>query len=41
VYTIGRSRLQPKFQPRQVSLSMIERIATAIDDLDSLGAVGL
>jgi hypothetical protein len=41
MYTIGRSRLQPKFQPRQVSLSMIERIATAIDDLDSLGAVGL
>lgn len=41
VYTLGRSRLQPKFQPDRVSLTMIERIATAIDDLDSLRAVGL
>jgi hypothetical protein len=41
VYTIGRSRLQPRFQPDQVSLVMIERIAAAIEDLDSLGAVGL
>jgi Phosphotransferase enzyme family len=41
VYTIGRSRLQPNFQPDEVSLAMIERIATAIDDLDSLGAVGV
>jgi hypothetical protein len=41
VYTIGRSRLQPSFQPDAVSLEMIERIAAAIDDLDSLGAVGL
>ena len=41
VYTIGRSRLQPRFQPDRVSLTMIERIATAIEDLDSLGAVGL
>jgi hypothetical protein len=41
VYTIGRSRLQPSFQPRPVSLMFIERIAAAIDDLDSLGAVGL
>lgn len=39
VYTIGRSRLQPNFQPGRVSLTMIERISTAIDDLDSLGAV--
>jgi Phosphotransferase enzyme family len=41
VYTIGRSRLQPKFQPEQLSLTMIERISTAIDDLGSLTAVGL
>ena len=41
VYTIGRSRLQPRFQPEGVSLTMIERIAAAIDDLDSLAAVGL
>jgi hypothetical protein len=41
VYTIGRARLQPKFQPDEISLPMIERTAAAIDDLDSLGAVGL
>ena len=41
VYTLGRSRLQPNFQPERVSLTMIERISTAIDDLDSLEAVGL
>jgi hypothetical protein len=41
VYTIGRSPLQPRFQPERVSLTMIERIAAAIDDLDSLAAVGL
>ena len=41
VYTMGRSRLQPNFQPDGVSLTMIERISTAIDDLDSLGVVGL
>jgi aminoglycoside phosphotransferase (APT) family kinase protein len=41
VYTIGRSRLQPRFQPDEVSLTMIRRIAVAIEDLDSLGAVGL
>jgi hypothetical protein len=41
VYTIGRSRLQPRFQPEDVSLTMIGRIATAIADLDGLGAVGL
>ena len=40
VYTIGRSRLQPNFQSDRVSLTMIERISTAIDDLDSLRAVG-
>jgi hypothetical protein len=41
VYTIGRSRLQPSFQPERTSLTMIERISSAIDDLDSLAAVGL
>jgi hypothetical protein len=41
VYTIGRSRLQPTFQSDEVSLVMIERIATAIDDLDSLRALAL
>jgi hypothetical protein len=41
VYTIGRSRLQPTFQPDDVSLAMIERISSAIVDLDSLGAVCL
>lgn len=41
IYTIGRSRLQPSFQPDEVSLAMIQRIAAAIDDLDSLGVVGL
>jgi hypothetical protein len=41
VYTIGRSRLQPSFQPEEIGLTMIERLAAAIDDLDSLGAVGL
>jgi hypothetical protein len=41
VYTIGRSRLQPRFQPEETSLTLIGRIAAAIDDLDSLGAVGL
>ena len=41
LYAIGRSRLQPSFQPADISLAMIERIGAAIDDLDSLGAVGL
>jgi hypothetical protein len=41
VYTIGRSRLQPRFAPEELSLTMIGRIAAAIEDLDSLGAVGL
>ncbi len=41
VYTLGRSRLQPSFQPDEIALMLIERIATAIDDLDSLRAVGL
>lgn len=40
-YTIGRSMFQPKFQPDQTCLTMIERISAAIEDLDSLRAVGL
>ena len=39
VYTMGRSRLQPNFAPEKVSLTMIQRISTAIDDLDSLRVV--
>jgi len=41
LYTLGRSRLQPNFQPAAVALTLIERIAAAIDDLDSFAAVGL
>jgi hypothetical protein len=41
IYTLGRSRFQPRFQPEQVSLTMIRRIATAIEELESLRAVGL
>lgn len=41
LYTLGRSRLQPKFQPEDISLTLIGRIATAIDDLASFSAVGL
>ena len=41
LYTLGRARLQPRFQPDAVSLALIARIAAAIDDLDSLRAVGL
>lgn len=41
VYTIGRSRLQPRFQLGEVSLTMIRRISAAIEDLDSFAAVGL
>jgi hypothetical protein len=41
VYTIGRARLQPKFQPDEISLPVIERTAAQIDDLESLAAVGM
>jgi hypothetical protein len=41
LYTLGRSRLQPNFQPEEVSLTMVRRIGAAITDLDSFGAVGL
>jgi hypothetical protein len=41
VYTLGRSRLQPRFQPDEVSLTMVRRISAAIHDLGALSAVGL
>jgi hypothetical protein len=41
IYTLGRSRLQPRFQATDMALTVIGRIAAAIEDLDSLGAVGL
>jgi hypothetical protein len=40
-YTLGRSRLQPAFQPDAVSLTLIGRIAAGMEDLASLSAVGL
>lgn len=40
VYTLGRSRFQPSFQPPETSLLMIERIAAAIEDLGTLEAFG-
>ena len=38
--TIGRSPLQPKYQPDEISLANLERITAAFDDLDTLSAVG-
>ncbi|WKK14877.1 hypothetical protein QYN14_26635 (plasmid) [Rhodococcus ruber] len=35
LYTIGRSVLQPSVQPDSVSRINIERLATAIEDLDT------
>ncbi|MFJ9390482.1 phosphotransferase [Nocardioides sp. NPDC101246] len=40
-FTIGRAWYQPKMQPDEISLAIIERIATAIDDLDAFAAVGV
>jgi len=40
-YTIGRHWLMPKYQPDEISLPIMERTGTAIDDLESLKAVGL
>ena len=40
-FTIGRSALQPKMQPVELCLPIIERAATAIHDLDALDAVGV
>ena len=41
IYTLGRSRMQPHFQAPEIARTLIGRIAAAIEDLDSLGAVGL
>lgn len=38
--TIGRSPLQPRYQPDEISLANLERITAAFADLDTLGAVG-
>lgn len=40
-FTIGRAWYQPKMQPDEISLAIIERIATAIDDLDCFDALGI
>ncbi|WP_280236749.1 phosphotransferase [Nocardia cyriacigeorgica] len=37
--TIGRSALMPEFQPADICRAIVHRTATAIMDLDSLGAV--
>lgn len=39
LYTIGYGPLQPKMQPDDVCLANIERLAQAVVDLDSLGAI--
>jgi len=40
-FTIGRAFYQPKMQPDAVSLACIKRVAAAIEELQSLDAVGL
>jgi hypothetical protein len=37
--SIGRSAIQPKFQPDSTSLGILERASNAILDLDTLGAI--
>lgn len=39
--TIGRAAYQPRMQPDDTCRSVIHRLSTAIDDLDSLAAIGL
>jgi hypothetical protein len=39
-FTIGRAAYQPKMQPVETCLAIIRRLSSAIDDLDSLGAIG-
>jgi aminoglycoside phosphotransferase (APT) family kinase protein len=39
VYTLGHGALQPHMQPDAVSLINIERMATAVLDLDTFGAL--
>lgn len=40
-FTIGRAWYQPKMQPDEISLAIIKRLSTAIDDLDCFEAVGV
>jgi hypothetical protein len=40
-FTIGRAFYQPQMQPPETCLAIIRRLSTAIEDLDSLGAIGL
>jgi hypothetical protein len=40
-FTIGRAAYQPKMQPKDTCRVIIKRLSTAIDDLDSLGAIGV
>jgi hypothetical protein len=40
-FTIGRAAYQPKMQPVETCRVIIRRLSTAIDDLDSLGALGV
>lgn len=40
-FTIGRAFYQPKMQPDEISRACIKRVAAAIDDLESLEAIGL
>jgi thiamine kinase-like enzyme len=39
VYTIGFGEMQPSMQPDDISIVNIKRMAVALDDLDSLGAM--
>lgn len=40
-FTIGRAAYQPKMQSVETCLTLLRRITTAIDDNDSLGALGV
>lgn len=40
-FTIGRAFYQPQMQPPATCLTIIRRLATAIDELDSLAAIGV
>ncbi len=40
-FTIGRAVYQPKMQTEQTCLTLLKRITTALDDHDSLGALGV
>jgi hypothetical protein len=40
-FTIGRAAYQPRMQPDDISLAILKRLSTAIDDLDSFGALGI